>query len=42
MVRNDSCGIALIEVRRDAPTEAVGHRVDRASLRLFERQQRLP
>src|SRR5215472_7341841 len=28
----------LIEMRRDAQTEAVGHRVDRATLPLFERQ----
>jgi len=38
---DDSYGIALIEVRRDAQIEAVGHRVDRASLSLFERQLRL-
>jgi len=42
IVRDDSYGIALIEVRRDAQIEAVGHRVDRASLSLFERQLRLP
>jgi hypothetical protein len=39
---DDSYGIALIEMRRDALIEAVGQRVDRASLSLFERQLRLP